>query len=173
MTLGALLIALAIACVKLIWWQSLDALLLVALAATVPAILSREIAAKARADWISVALTSLVPGFIYVLGWDRPTKGNAREQTELQGLILRDLAGWISLHSEPGTVSMLAPPSASTALCYYGAFRAPRFVVRGKSRRYCGGGSHHEYAWPPRGRGSRESPQNHAHCPAILGFVFR
>jgi len=123
MTLGPVLVALAFACTKLSWWQTLDALLLVTLAATAPVISSREIASKTRIVWISVAFALLAPGFIYVLGWDRPSKGNALNQTELQDLILRDLAGWISQHSDPGTVTVLSPPSASTAICYYGAFR--------------------------------------------------
>lgn len=122
-TLGPVLVALAIACTQLVWWQTLDALLLVALAAVVPAISSQAITAKARACWISVTLALLAPGFIYVLAWDRPSKGNALNRAELQGLIIRDLAGWLSQHSEPGTVSVLSPPSASTALCYYGGFR--------------------------------------------------
>ncbi len=122
-TLGPVLVALAFACTKLSWWQTLDASLLVALAAVAPGISSKEMAARARTGWISVILAMLVPGFIYVLAWDRPSKGAALDRTELQGLILRDLAGWISEHSEPGTVNVLSPPSASTALCYYGAFR--------------------------------------------------
>jgi len=122
-TLGPVLVALAIACAQLVWWQTLDALLLVALAAVVPGISAKEMAAQARLGWISVTLALLVPGIVYALAWDRPGKGNELNQTELQGLILRDLAGWISQRSDPGTVTVLAPPSASTALCYYGAFR--------------------------------------------------
>jgi hypothetical protein len=53
----------------------------------------------------------------------RPSQGDVLSRTELQDLILRDLAGWIGQHSDPGTVIVLSPPSASTALCYYGAFR--------------------------------------------------
>lgn len=122
-TLGPVLVALAIACTQLVWWQTLDALLLVALVAMAPGISSKEMAAKARLGWISVTLALLAPGFVYALAWDRPSKGNELNQAELQGLILRDLAGWISQHSDPGTATVLSPPSASTALCYYGAFR--------------------------------------------------
>jgi hypothetical protein len=122
-TMGPVLVALAIACTQLVWWQTLDALLLVALAAVVPGISFKEMTAKARIGWISVTCALLAPGFIYVLVWDRPGKGNELNRTELQGLILRDLAGWLSQHSEPGAVNVLSPPSASTALCYYGAFR--------------------------------------------------
>lgn len=121
--LGPVLVAAAIACAQLVWWQTLDALLLVVLAAVVPEISAREMAAKARFGWISIAVASLVPGLIYALAGDRPGKGNELSQTEVQTLVLRDLAGWIEQHSEPGTVTVLAPPSASTALCYYGAFR--------------------------------------------------
>jgi hypothetical protein len=121
--LGPVLAALAFACTKLNWWQTFDALLLVALGAVVTGISSKEMAAKARLGWMSIILASLVPGLIYVLGWDRPDKGSALNRTELQGVILRDLADWISQHSEPGTVNVLSPPSVSTALCYYGASR--------------------------------------------------
>ena len=122
-TLGPVLVALALACVKLTWWQTLDALLLVTLAAVAPGVSSRAIGPKARLGWISVVVVLLAPGLIYVLGWDRPSRGDALSRTELQDLILRDLAGWISQHSEPGTAIVLSPPSASNELCYYGAFR--------------------------------------------------
>jgi hypothetical protein len=122
-TLGPVLVALALACVKLTWWQTLDALLLVTLAAAAPGISSRAIGPKARLAWIVVIVVLLAPGLIYVLGWDRPGRGDAVSRTELQDLILRDLAGWIGQHSGPGTVIVLSPPSASIALSYYGAFR--------------------------------------------------
>ena len=122
-TLGPVMVALSFACVKLIWWQTLDALLLVTLAAVAPGISSQAIGTKARLGWISVVVVLLAPGLIYVLGWDRPSQGDALNRTELQDLILRDLAGWISQHSDPATVIVLSPPSASTVLCYFGAFR--------------------------------------------------
>jgi hypothetical protein len=122
-TLGPVLVAVAIACAQLVWWQTLDALLLVALAAVVPGISAKEMVVKTRWGWISITVACLAPGFVYAFAWDRPDKSNELGQTELQGLILRDLAGWIGQHSEPGTATVLAPPSASTALCYYGAFR--------------------------------------------------
>jgi hypothetical protein len=52
-----------------------------------------------------------------------PSLNPQLNRTEVQALILRDLAGWISQHTDPETVNVLSPPSASTALCYYGAFR--------------------------------------------------
>ena len=122
-TLGPVMVALSLACVKLTWWQTLDALLLVTLAAVAPGISSQAIGRKARLGWISVVVVLLAPGLIYVLGWDRPRQGDVLSRTELQDLILSDLAGWIGQHSDPGTVIVLSPPSASTALCYYGAFR--------------------------------------------------
>jgi hypothetical protein len=122
-TLGPVMVALSFACVKLIWWQTLDALLLVTLAALAPGISSQAIGRKARLGWISVVVVLLAPGLIYVLGWDRPSRADALNRTELHDLILRDLAGWISQHSDPATVIVLSPPSASTPLCYFGAFR--------------------------------------------------
>jgi hypothetical protein len=122
-TLGPVMVALSLACVKLTWWQTLDALLLVTLVAAAPGIFSRAIGSRARLVWISVVVALLAPGTIYVLGRDRPRKDDVLSRTELQDLILRDLAGWISQHSDPGTVTVLSPPSASVALCYYGAFR--------------------------------------------------
>ena len=123
MAIGPVLVAVALAWAQLVWWQTLDALLLVVLAAVVPGISAREMTARARLGWISVTLAALAPGLVHALAADRPGKGSELGQTELQGLILRDLAGWIDRHSDPGSVTVLAPPSASTALCYYGAFR--------------------------------------------------
>jgi len=122
-TLGPVIVALCLACVKLNWWQTLDALLLVTLAAVAPGISSQAIGRKARLGWISLVVALLAPGLIFVLGWDRPSPGDVLSRTEIQDLVLRDLAGWISQHSDPGTVVVLSPPSASIALSYYGAFR--------------------------------------------------
>jgi hypothetical protein len=122
LTLGPVIVALSLACVKLSWWQTLDALLLVTLAAATLGIFSEAVGPKARLGWISVVVVLLSPGIIYVFGGDRPSKGDVLSQTEVQDLILRDLGGWISQHSEPGTVIVLSPPSASVALSYYGAF---------------------------------------------------
>jgi hypothetical protein len=121
--LGPVIVALSLACVELAWWQTLDALLLLTLVAAAAGISSQAIGPKARLCWISVVAVLLAPGLIYVVGWDRPIQGDVLSRTELQDLILRDLAGWISQHSDPGTVVVLSPPSASIALCYYGAFR--------------------------------------------------
>jgi hypothetical protein len=122
-TLGPVMVALSLACVKLNWWQTLDALLLVTLAVAAQGISSEAIGPRARRRWICVIVVVLAPGLIYVLGWDRPSRGESLSRTEIQDLILRDLAGWISRHSDPGTVIVLSPPSASVALSYYGAFR--------------------------------------------------
>jgi hypothetical protein len=122
-TLGPVMVALLLACVMLTWWQTLDGLLLVSLAALAPGVSSKAIGRKACLGWISVVVALLAPGLIYALGWSRPGKGDVLSRTELQDLILRDLAGWISQHSDPGSVVVLSPPSASIALSYYGAFR--------------------------------------------------
>ncbi len=122
-TLGPVLVALAIACSKLIWWQTLDALVLVALAAVAATISSEAIGRRARLGWSSFVVVLLAPGLLYVLGWERPSQGDSLNRTELHNLILRDLAGWIGQHSDPATVIVLSPPSASTALSYFGAFR--------------------------------------------------
>ncbi|HZZ18286.1 MAG TPA: hypothetical protein VFE25_02895 [Opitutaceae bacterium] len=122
-TLGPVIVALCFACTRLAWWQTLDALLLVTLAAATGGISSQAITPKARLGWIGVIAALLVPGGIFALGWDRPTRSDALSRTEVQELVLRDLAGWIRQHSDPGTVTVLSPPSASTPLCYYGDFR--------------------------------------------------
>jgi hypothetical protein len=122
-SLGPVLVALVIACAKLSWWQTLDALLIVALAVAAAGISSRAIEAKARLRWAAIALLFLVPGFVYTIATCKPSKGETVSQMEVQDLILRDLARWVSQHSDPGTVTLLSPPSASTALCYYGDFR--------------------------------------------------
>ena len=122
-TLGPVIVALILACVELVWWQTLDALLLVTLAAVASGISSRAIGPRARLGWMGFVVVLLAPGLIYALGCERPSQGDVLSRTELQDLILRDLAGWISQHSDPRTVVVLSPPSASIALSYYGAFR--------------------------------------------------
>jgi len=121
--LGPVLIALVIACAELSWWQTLDALLLIILVVSTPAFSSQEMPGRIRFGWMAIGFGLLAPGLIYTLGWDRPSRGNTLNATELQDLILRDLADWIRQHGDPGSVNVLSPPSASTALCYYGSFR--------------------------------------------------
>ncbi|HZZ57165.1 MAG TPA: hypothetical protein VFE31_04990 [Opitutaceae bacterium] len=122
-TLGPVLVALALACVKLAWWQTLDALVLVALAAAAPGISLPAIGRKVRLGGMSLVVVALLPGLIYAVTRGRTNPAEPLSRAELQDLILRDLAGWISRHSAPGSVTVLSPPGASTPLCYYGAFR--------------------------------------------------
>lgn len=121
--LGPVLVALAFACVKLAWWQTLDALLLVVLAAAAPGISLPAVGRKVRLGGMSLVVVALLPGLVYALARGRTNPREPLSRAELQDLILRDLAGWIGRHSAPGSVTVLSPPAASTPLCYYGAFR--------------------------------------------------
>jgi hypothetical protein len=121
-TLGPVIIALGFACHQLVWWNTLDGfllLLLVVMTAGLPRAANRE---YARLAWVSGTLL-LSFGVLLVAPRLGAQTENDLTRSEVLGLIERDLAGWLALHGDPAGVVVLAPPNATTALCYYGGMR--------------------------------------------------
>ena len=121
-TLGPVLIALGFACQQLVWWNTVDGLLLMMLAvmtAGLPRAASRE---YARLAWASGALL-LSLGVLLVAPRHKAQTENDLTRSEVVGLIERDLAGWLALHAVPAGAVLLAPPNETTALCDYGGMR--------------------------------------------------
>ncbi len=121
-TLGPVLIALGFACHELIWWNTLDGLLLVMLTVTTTGLPKTDDRIFARLAWASGAVL-LSLGVLLVAPHYKAQTENDVTPAEVLGLIERDLAGWLKPHADPTGVVLLAPPNETTALCYYGGMR--------------------------------------------------
>jgi hypothetical protein len=128
--LGPVLVALALVGRHLGGWSLIDGMLLAVLVAAAAA---AEESARPRVNrWMWSAAVSVVLGFGTIQLW--PTAGaldlSALGQPEVVGLIQRDLARWLALRAGPDGAVVLAPPSETTALCYYGGLRGLGTLAR-------------------------------------------
>ena len=120
LALGVVAAALAVACVKIHGWNTLDAALLGLLAVSVSGIEGPRFLRTVRWLIAGLAALALFPGMMLLIP-ERPADGRQQlTPQDLQGLIERDLGHWIALHSgEPGAV-VLAAPNLTIALAYHG-----------------------------------------------------
>ncbi len=113
--LGPLAVALGFACWQAAWWPVVDVLLIAATCATLPAF-----PVRGQAIAIALAACALAPGWARLL----PPRGDlVLEPPELAALIERDLAHWLAKRAGPQPGVVLAPPSETAALAYYGSLR--------------------------------------------------
>ncbi len=120
LVVGPVLVTLGFACWQLGRWSSFDAGLL-ALLIAVTAVLREEFAQRFKPWLWSVCLgLALAPGaFLLWPPTGSPDK-TPLSDSELSGLIARDLAHWLAKRTGTGKTVVLAPPNETTALYYYG-----------------------------------------------------
>jgi hypothetical protein len=119
--LGPVVVALGFACRELTWWSGADALLLALLtaaAASMPRAIDRLPGRLALACFMALVL---VPG-IQVLRRAVSVAGAPLRETEVVGLVERDLARWLALHAGARAV-VLAPFNETVTLHYFGGLR--------------------------------------------------
>lgn len=121
--LGPVLVALGFACRQLSWWNGLDGALLALLVAATSALGEKRIHRFARWTWSASVALALLPSAILVIPRENPGKKNTLDQTEVLGLIERDLARWMATHTEAGEAVVLAPPDETMTMYYYGGMR--------------------------------------------------
>jgi hypothetical protein len=119
---GPVLIALGFACHQLIWWNTLDGLLLVLLVVVAAGLPSDARQKYTQLAWAGGALL-LSLGVLLVAPRPNTETENGLTRSEVVGLIDRDLARWLSLHGDPAGIVLLAPPNETTALCYFGGMQ--------------------------------------------------
>lgn len=124
MVLGPLAVATAMACSHLRWWQVHDGLLLVALLPATWALAADKTSGWIRCSWISAVLVAVGSGAPQLF----PAKDAAGKYVisipEVEGLVERDLAAWLAKRSGAEKQAVvLAPPSVTKALYYYGGLR--------------------------------------------------
>lgn len=121
--LGPVLVALVFACQQLVWWNRVDALLLVMLAVVAAQPQDAVTQRGQRRVWPVLVLLLLLPGLFQLLPRALGGQTDKLSRSEMLGLIERDLAGWLARHASTGGVVVLAPPNETTALCYFGGLR--------------------------------------------------
>jgi hypothetical protein len=120
-TLGPVLVALGFAGRGLNGWGLLDAMLLVLLVAvTTDAPAQSRIV---RGAWSVCTAAILILGVIQLVPSTAIGAKMVLSEPELVGLIERDMARWLAKRTGPGVGMVLAPPTETTALCYFGGLR--------------------------------------------------
>jgi hypothetical protein len=121
--MGPVLAAAAFSCRQISWWNGVDAAVLALLVATAAALSAlprpRLVAVLAAA----FAALMLVPGALQV--WPSADE-RAREsltETEVVGLVERDMAYWLASHAGPSGAVVVAPPNLTATLYYYSGVR--------------------------------------------------
>jgi hypothetical protein len=121
LALGPALAFAVMGCVQLSAWTLADAAVVVAVAAT-----TFELSGAPRlgrtAWWVLIAVC-LAPGAILCLPRAETESTSALLDSEVVGLVDRDLARWLAARSGEGSDIVLAPPTTATALYYYGSLR--------------------------------------------------
>jgi hypothetical protein len=123
LALGPATVALGFAGFELSWWNAVDASLVAVVAAVTRVLWTAGSPRIARWAWVGLAVVALAPGAFQAVPRDEAGGKNALVETEVVGLIERDLSRWLALHAPPGDGVVLAPANATTALYYYGGLR--------------------------------------------------
>jgi len=121
--LGPVMVALGFACRELDWWNGVDAALLALLAAAASSIAWAVGHRPGR--WALSGFVALVflPGLLQVLPRNGAGARDALSDSDVVGLIERDLARWLALHAAGRDAVVLAPFNETAALNYYGGLR--------------------------------------------------
>ena len=120
---GPALVALWMATIRLRWWQTLDAILLVQ-AALVTLTLSRAPAPVLRTGWLLLLAAVGGAGLFQLIPGRSQAARDELSLAEVEGLVERDLAHWLARHvAAPAQAIVLAPPDLTAALDFYGGLR--------------------------------------------------
>ncbi|HVT73726.1 MAG TPA: hypothetical protein VHD61_11345 [Lacunisphaera sp.] len=114
--LGPVLVLAGSACLQLRWWSTLDAAVLVLLAALAA---SRSLPG-ARQAAMACAMVALVPGAALLGLRARAARNEAVTEGDVVALVERDLAHWLARRAGPGGAVVLAPPNLAASLYFHG-----------------------------------------------------
>ncbi len=121
--LGPVFVAIGFACRQLSWWNQADAVLLALLVAATAAIGEAFSHRLTRWVWLGFVAPMLVLGAIQIIPPADAGMKNALDESEIFGLIERDLARWLAIHAGAGRAVILAPHNETITLHYYGGLR--------------------------------------------------
>lgn len=123
LALGPALVALALAFRQLVWWSTLDAVLLAVLVAATTGLPAAVGMVRRRWLWSGFAGLVFIPGAIQLV----PPAASAEKieftRFEVEGLIERTLAHWIADRAGPDGAVVLLSPDRTTSWCFHGGLR--------------------------------------------------
>jgi hypothetical protein len=117
------LVATGFACQQLNWWNQVDTLLLVLMIAITTAFVNPDSRRFSRWIWSGFLAVVFVLGALQISPPIHGETTNALEETEIWGLVERDLARWLALHVADANTVVLAPNNQTVSLYYYGGLR--------------------------------------------------
>jgi hypothetical protein len=121
--LGPVLVAFGFACRQLSWWSGFDGVLLALLAASTMAVPGAGHARLMRWVWSGFVVLLLLPGAIQLVPQAMTTTKDALNESEVFGLVERDLARWLAKHAGTAGAVILAPHNQAITLYHYGGLR--------------------------------------------------
>jgi hypothetical protein len=121
--LGPVFVTIVFACRQLSWWNQADAVLLALLVAATAAISEAFNRRLTRWVWFGFVAPMLVLGAIQIVPPADAGMKNALNESEIFGLIERDLARSLAIHTGAGGAVILAPHNETITLHYYGGLR--------------------------------------------------
>lgn len=123
LALGPVLLAVLFAVRQISWWNGVDAALLVLLVATAAA--AAPLPRQGLVAWVGAAsaLVFLVPGAIQLWPTLKTDLSDGLSETEVVGLVERDMAYWLAKHAGSAGAVVLAPPNETATLYYYGGVK--------------------------------------------------
>jgi hypothetical protein len=121
--LGPVLAAAALGIRQISWWNGVDAALITLLAALAAPLTSAPVPRWVACLSATIAAAVLLPGAFQLWpSWEARSNGGL-SQTEVVGLVERDLAYTLAKRVGSGEAVVLAPPELTSALYYYGGLR--------------------------------------------------
>lgn len=118
--LAPALIAVALGCAQLRWWNTVDAVALCLLAVASGSV-STPAAIPERRGWWAIAVSVAALAGIFRLVPSRAQPGDlVLTEREVQGMIARDLGQWLRVHAGESSVTLLAPPELTASAAYHG-----------------------------------------------------
>lgn len=119
LAIGPAVVACGFSMHTLRWWPIFDATLLTVLVALSGSGATRR-AVKIIA--IAVAVVAFIPSYALLATRGNDAGTDSLGEADVQGLVERDLAQWLVTRAGSRPTVLLAAPSVTTRLCYYGGF---------------------------------------------------
>jgi hypothetical protein len=123
LALGPVLFAALFAVRQISWWNGVDAALIALLAVTAAA--AASLPRPRMVAWVAAgcAFIFLLPGAIQLWPTPKVDLSDGLSESEVVGLVERDMAYWLAQHAGPAGAVVLAPPNETATLYYYGGVR--------------------------------------------------
>ncbi len=123
LALGPVIVALGYAGSRLSWWNLADGTLLALLVAASALVANAGIRRAMSWAWAGAMASILLPGLLLLVPPRSITARHSLNESEVFGLIERDLARWIESHADANQAVILAPNNVTSTLVYYGGMR--------------------------------------------------